>query len=167
MGEWKRFLIVLLILAICVAIVGYTVYEAWMGLTGQMEVRQAEARARAAEADALRLREASEKARADAAIAEAKGEADATRIEAGAAAEVVEAGARAVNRQSFVAMMYGVLTPFGVVIALILAIVAGLAIGALFVLVTTRLVGTGTAEDAGVFIRAYMREQARRKYNKR
>lgn len=150
-----------------IGVIGYTIYTGWTSLAGQLATRNAEARANQAQAEADRLREAAELAEAQAAMEKARGEADALRIDAGAAAEVIEAGARTINRQSFIVLLYGALTPVGVAITLILAVAVGLTTGALIVMVSARAKKSGVAKDARDFAQAFLRQQARRRYHKR
>jgi len=164
MGNTKD-LIGLLCFALIIAVIGYAIYTGWTSLTGQLAIRRVEARASQAQAEADRLREAAELAEAQAAREKARGEADALRIDAGAAAEVIEAGARTINRQSFIALLYGVLTPVGVVIGLVLAIVAGLAIGALIVMGSAKVKRSEVTKDMGDFVQAFLRKKAKRKYH--
>jgi uncharacterized membrane protein (DUF373 family) len=174
MGDIKSAVAGLLVFALCMAAIGYVVYEGWTYFTDQLSARRLEreaevanARAREAEAEIARLRATTDLANARAAIEKAQGEADALRRQAEAAAKVVEAGARTIDRQSFITMIYGILTPWGVLLALGLAIVSGLAIGALGMLVGVLLTKTGPAQDTEGFVRAYLRKQAKRVYHKK
>lgn len=121
--------------AICIlllAIIGGALYALdwiWTDFLHQNEVRKLEAEARRAEAVAVETLAEAERTREEAFLAQAEadkilaaGEADAIRAPALAAA-------RTVDRQSAILAWWGMLTPFGVVLGILIILVAGFGLG--------------------------------------
>lgn len=127
----KAFVVVFLVLVlVVVSILLYTdLSQRWAKLADEAELRRLTAEARRAEAEASRLEALTAYSVAEAARARAEGEADAHRIYARAGAEVIEAGAKTVNRQSVVMTFYSLLAPIAAVIYIVLMVITGISMG--------------------------------------
>lgn len=158
---------------IVIALVIAAVYCCWVEISSKLTARrieqqtaQAEARAAEMRAQADLAREHAARAQAEAAVAKAEGEADALRTEAQAAAEVINAGATAINRQSFLVLMWGILTPAGLVITGIALCLGGI-VGGIAITMTVKAAGkTEVGKDTGQFVQAYLRKKGRKVYRK-
>lgn len=146
-------LLVVLIVGI-LAVAGFAIYDAWAEVTGRLahrrleaEVTKAEARAAEARAVADRTREEAALAAAMAEVTRAEGEADALRTQAEAGAMVIAAGAKTVNRQSFLFLFWGMLAPAGLAFTALCVLAAGFCIGMMVALGMTMAIKMGILRE--------------------